>query len=83
MANTRTKKYFSLGDRYHYYKDAYESGKIADKNGEVHTLSRVSRLNCGVKATRLLNKINNRSRANYMANKYPTQVSKKKFRNKK
>lgn len=75
----KDEKHYSLSDRYNYYKEQYETGKVIDKNGEVHKLSMVSRLNAGVKASNLLNKIDRRSRQNYIANKYPNENAKKDF----
>lgn len=77
MANK--KNYYSLSDRYNYYKEQYETGKVVDKNGDVHKLGMVSRLDAGIKASNLLNRIDRQSRQNYMANKYPNRNAKQDF----
>ena len=75
----KKKEHYSLSDRYNYYKNQYETGKVVDKNGEVHSLSKISRFNAGLKASNLLNKIDRRSRQNYIANKYPNESARKDF----
>lgn len=60
----------TLAERYNFHKERYETGKVLDSNGEVHTLNKVARLLEGNKAAALLDKINKNSRRNFITNKY-------------
>lgn len=64
------KERFTLAERYDFHKKRFETGKVVDRNGEVHTLGEVARAREGMIAVKLLNRINRRSYSHYIDNKY-------------